>query len=359
MLLAAALGASTDARAEDDAIAHEALARCGPEQPELRAVAKWIAERKSHGLPMPDEEAIAYRQRIEGDAHPWARVWAAYRRGVDVDKLDAWLDSGDRRLRRCAVAIGYEQGTEAIAVVAIDALADLASVPLVARTGQWLTVNARLHVESRGATVLLLGPSGSPRTVPTSFDGGRVRARFALDRPGAFTVQVVADLARGGPRPVAEALVFADVDPALTSEVPAPGEQDATDASADVDALATMVDKARATSESTLPALARDARLDAIASLHAQRMARSHALAHDAGDGDPLDRLHAASLDARSVGENVAHARTIPLAHRMLWSSPSHRANILSRVYDRVGVAAARDESGEAWVVELFAGRLR
>jgi uncharacterized protein YkwD len=88
-------------------------------------------------------------------------------------------------------------------------------------------------------------------------------------------------------------------------------------------------------------------------------MAMARELAHDVGDGDPLERLHVAGLDPRSAGENVAHAATVPLAHRALWASPSHRANLLGREYDRVGVGVARDTHGDVWVVETFAGGVR
>jgi uncharacterized protein YkwD len=204
--------------------------------------------------------------------------------------------------------------------------------------------------------VLVLGPGGAPRRVPAWFDGSTLRARFALDRPGEFTVQVLATTA-GGPRPVVEATVFADVSPPLQeNSEPAPGE-DAASTPSDDEALAIMLTAARTASGE--PALARDVRLDAVARDHVRRMASARALAHDAGDGDPSERLQAARLTARSVGENVAHAATVTLAHRSLWASPSHRANILRRDFDRVGVATQRDERGEVWVVETFASDLR
>ena len=70
-----------------------------------------------------------------------------------------------------------------------------------------------------------------------------------------------------------------------------------------------------------------------------------------------IERLRVAGMDARYVGENVAHASTVSLAHRSLWASPSHRANLLRREFDRLGVAVVRDERGDAWVVEMLASR--
>jgi uncharacterized protein YkwD len=327
----------------------EALDACGPGDAGLRQTAGAILERKRRGLPMPDLDAIAAAQRAAGEPHPWARAWAVSAASLERDavlpRLRAWVGMGRwAKLRRCGVATGVSRdGTRTLVVVAVDALADLAPLPTRARAGQWLSVEARLRVPARGGRVVLLGPSGAPRTVPSWFDGSTLRARFAPDRPGELSVQVVADLA-GGPRPVLEASVLADVEPPTTDAgQPAPGEDVAT-AATDADTLAAMIAAAR--SASAVPALARDPRLDAVAARHAERMARTHELAHDAGDGDPAERVRAEGVDARDLGENVAHAPTLALAHRALWKSPSHRANLLGP-FVRFGVAVVRDERAE------------
>jgi uncharacterized protein YkwD len=354
-----------------DSLEREALAHCGAGDAGLRDAAQAVIARKLRGLPMPAQDAIALAQRAAGEPHPWARAWAASGRTLAPDatlrKLDEWLDTSAAgheasvaplSLRRCGVASGIENdGTRALAVVAVWALADLSPLPTRARTGQWLSLEARLRVHASGGAVVVIEPGGATRRVPSWFDGSALRARFVLDRPGEFTVQVVADVA-GGTRPVAEATVFADVDaPARPGPLPAPGEDAVPAGSAEDDALYEMAAAARASSGE--PPLVRDRRLDTVAREHARRMAGSRAVAHDAGDGDPAERLRAAGLDAPVVGENVAHAATVALAHRALWNSPSHRANLLRRDFDRVGVAVLRDERGEAWVVESFAGGLR
>jgi uncharacterized protein YkwD len=269
------------------------------------------------------------------------------------NKLEAWLRATPLASRRCGVAAdAAPDGTRILAVVVVAAFADLAPLPLRVRSGQWLTVDARLRVPARGGRVFVLGPSGSPHAVPTSFDGLRLRAAFAPDSAGEHTIQVVADLA-SGPRPVVEASVFADVEPPpRAARRPAPGEDVELPAEED-DRLSSMLAVARASSG--LPPLLRDPRLDAIARAHAARMARQHDLAHDAGDGRPVERMRDAGLEPRDVGENVAHAETLALAHHAQWWSPSHRANMLRTAPDRVGVGVARDEHGDAWVVELFA----
>lgn len=247
-------------------------------------------------------------------------------------------------------------GGEMLLALRVDAMADLSPLPMRARTGEWLAFEARLHVPARSAQLVVLGPRGLPRTVPTSLDGatGVARARFALDRPGSFTVQLVGDL-EDGPRPLLEARVFADVTPSTPGdELPAPGEGEGDDAAA----LAGMIASLRTLEGS--PALTRDETLDALARGHAERMRARRVVAHDLGDGDFRDRFEAGStLDAQSVGENVAHAPTVALAHRALHASPSHRINLLRADYTHIGIGVARADDGSVYVCETFAASVR
>ncbi len=328
----------------------------------LDRVARALADAKRAGGPMPAPDVIDRLQRMAGEPHPWSRAWGTRFSPASLDaalgKLDEWVKSERADgTRRCGVASApLPDGSVVLVVIAVDALADLDPLPVRARTGQWLGVQAHLSARARSAHVVVLGATGEPRTIPSTFEGGVVRARFAVDRPGELTVQVVGEMP-GGPRPVLEATVFGDVEPSTRPEErSAPGEgADAGWADGkDDDRIARMVLAARA--EMGVPPLVRDARLDAIAHAHAAKMAELQQLAHDVGDGTPMDRLHAANLDPREAGENVALAATPALAHRTLWDSPSHRANLLSRAFDRVGIGVERDAKNNLWVAELFVG---
>jgi uncharacterized protein YkwD len=66
--------------------------------------------------------------------------------------------------------------------------------------------------------------------------------------------------------------------------------------------------------------------------------------------------VRAAGVAATNVGENVARAASVALAHRALWHSPSHRANLLRRDFDRIGVGVIRDAQGTVWVAEELVG---
>jgi len=336
---------------------------CGRSEAGLHAVAARLVLRKLRGLPYYDADGLGQAQRVAGEPHVWPRAWVVSGQALDHEstrqKLAAWgstfHEAGDRR---CGVAIGYgADGTEAIAVVALDAQADLHALPIRTHVGAWLPIDATLLVPASGARVIVMGPTGHPRTVPTQIQGNHVRAQVALDRPGAFTVQVVADSVTG-PRPVLEAEFFADIAPwTQLPDLAVPGETTPPLDATDRGALVAMVQGLRAAEH--VPSLAPDARLDALALAHADRMQQAHTIGHDVGDGDPVRRLEAANLRAHESGENVAHAGSTLMAHRALYASPSHRSNLLAPGFDRIGVGIARDPDGSVWVTEEFAGGLK
>ncbi len=334
--------------------------KCGVSEDGLRRVAQRLVLRKSLDLPYLDLDGLTFAQRSAGAPHVWPRAWIVSGRAMDhestVKKLEQWRatfhDIGERR---CGVASGWSRdGTQIVAAIALDAVADFTTaIPVKTHAGTWISIDAKMLVPTTGAHVTIVGPSGEPHNVPSSFDGTNIRARFAPDRAGAFTVQVVAEVATG-PRPVLEAQLYADVDPPQQMpSLAAPGESARGTITDERAALAAMVTAMRV--EQSLPALHRDARLDAVAAAHAQRMKDAHTVGHDVGDGDPAERLQNAGLSARESGENVAHAQSVLLAHRALWQSPSHRANLQHAEYDAFGVAVLADADGSVWVAEVFA----
>jgi uncharacterized protein YkwD len=344
---------------------------CGAPDGALARVAAKLANERARGAGAPDPDRVVSLLRAHGEPHVRPRIVTASSRGSDDDEaIRARLEQMKTPRRRCGVAVARQddasgrEGNELFVAVAIDALADLDALPTRARTGEWLELSASLRVEASRAKLVILGPRGLPRTVPTSLERGpngevaRVRARFALDQPGAFTVQLVGDLA-SGPEPLLEARVFADVALPVGEEpmATAPGEEAGAGLDDDATALTQMTAALR--SSESLPPLRRDPRLDALATAHADRMRRERTVAHDLGDGDLATRFEQANLGAKQVGENVAHARSTTLAHRALHASPSHRMNLLQTEYTHFGVASLRDDAGAVWVCEVFASGLR
>jgi len=331
---------------------------CGEADAALLAVATKLADQRSDANGELDVDAISYALRAAGAPYVWPRAWLFNGREGEVEsankRMQRWLGSfSDGGVRRCGVIVRHEANSRmSVAAVAVDVLAELEPLPTRARIGQWLEVRATLRVPASEAKLVVLGPRGAPRPVPTSLDEGRVRARFNADAPGAWLVQLLGSV-EGGPRPLLEALIFAGTEPPSTpASQKTPGEDAQSEASDPQAALYAMVNAARA-SERGAP-LARNAQLEALAQAHAEAMRHVRKTAHDTGDGDLVQRLERAGLEL-SAGENVAHAGSAALAQRALWASPSHRENLLFRGFDSVGIGVAPDADGTLWVCQVFA----
>jgi uncharacterized protein YkwD len=149
--------------------------------------------------------------------------------------------------------------------------------------------------------------------------------------------------------------VFAGVEPpADFTRQSVPGEDAGATAKDDAEAILTMLNAARAAEGKKT--LARDAALDRLARAHSDEMAKVNMVGHNVGTGDPAQRIQAAGIKAKIAGENVASAAGVKNAHRALWASPSHRSNMLTEEFTRVGVAVTKDAEGRVWVTQLFAG---
>ncbi len=340
----------------------ELAAFCGKPDAALHRVARSLAQRKRTALPSASGEAkgdgdVAAMLRRAGEPHLRPRTLVATAHGrIAADVLSAKLAGLSEPRVRCGVGIANEPaGDEVVVAVSVEALADLEPLPSRARTGQWLELVGKLHVPARRVSLVVLGPHGMPRNVPTAFDAetGHVRTRFVLDRPGAFTVQLMGDL-DDGPRPLLEARVFADVEPASSDDTTAPGES-AGMGGQDDRALERMIAELRL--REGLPSIARDPELDRLARAHAAAMERQKLVAHDLGEGDLRVRFEAEGLGATAVGENLVRAASVELAHRALYASPSHRQNLLRRDFTHFGVAALPGADADVYVAEVFATR--
>jgi uncharacterized protein YkwD len=336
---------------------------CGTPDAALARVAARLLARRDRDRDPAEAERVVSLLRSNGEPHVRPRLvsaeWGVGARNDDA--IRTRLSVARRATTRCGVALARAdekagESREVFVAVSVDALADLAALPVRARTGEWLAFDASIHVPAKSAKLVVLGPRGLPRTVPTALDpaSGRVHARFALDHPGAFTVQLLGDLA-GGPQPLLEARIFADVPPTNDDEngTPAPGE-DADPGQEGVAGQLAQMTAALRRAEG-MSALARDDRLDALAREHAAKMLDAGTIAHDVGEGDLVERLSSAGLSASVVGENVARARSAALVHRAFYASPSHRMNLLGAKYTHLGVGVALDGQGVLYACEVFA----
>ena len=104
-----------------------------------------------------------------------------------------------------------------------------------------------------------------------------------------------------------------------------------------------------------LKALKWDESLAAAARKHASEMLKHKSISHQfPGEPSLPSRAHQAGVRFTSLSENVDQAREAESVHDRLMKSPLHRANILDRDMDTLGVGMARGK-GQMFVVEDFA----
>lgn len=104
-----------------------------------------------------------------------------------------------------------------------------------------------------------------------------------------------------------------------------------------------------------LPALTIDPRLTEVARRHGGDMFLRGYFSHYSPEGeDVADRIMWRDIEFMVVGENLAFAPTLDLAHQGLMNSPGHRANILSEDYNVIGIGAAKSEDYGIMFVQVF-----
>lgn len=330
---------------------------CGKNDRVLHEVASFVAQRALLDGNTPSLDQVNFELRRRGSPYVMPRLWSALASGWDEDALTehvrAW--SRDRKKRgelRCGAGSFERDGQLSVAVIQVDASADLAPLPTRVDPGSWVELEARFHSPTTSASVVLLPPEGAPRTVQTELRGDTARARFSLEARGTWTVQLMATQ-EGGPAPVALASITAgQAQPAAYDSSPVPGEGAFDPQLSPADALFVLVNAARR--ETGLPTLKRNATLDRAARAHSEDMRATGRIAHDTGRGDPARRVEAAGLSPKATGENVALAANVVRLHRVLWSSPSHRENLLLRRWDQAGIGVVEREDGSLLATQLF-----
>lgn len=96
--------------------------------------------------------------------------------------------------------------------------------------------------------------------------------------------------------------------------------------------------------------------LRAAARAHAKDMLAKGYFSHLEGtDNNPSTRISQAGVPALAVGENLALAPSVDIAEAGLLASPPHRANILNKQYNAVGIGVLNAGSYGKIIVEDFA----
>lgn len=99
-----------------------------------------------------------------------------------------------------------------------------------------------------------------------------------------------------------------------------------------------------------------DSTLVKLARLKAQDMIDYRYFGHTSPTyGSPFDMMKKFGVSYSYAGENLAMAPSVSSAHKALMGSPGHRANILKKEYDRVGIGIVVS-GGQRYCVQLFTG---
>lgn len=97
-----------------------------------------------------------------------------------------------------------------------------------------------------------------------------------------------------------------------------------------------------------LTALAWDPKAAAVARAHSQDMLKRDYFAHeDPQGGTVADRARKGGVGYLLIGENLAFAPSLAIAHQGLMDSPGHRENILRPGFRRLGIGIVRLKPGE------------
>ncbi len=101
--------------------------------------------------------------------------------------------------------------------------------------------------------------------------------------------------------------------------------------------MITLVNKER--ESRGIKALVFDVRLREVARGHSEDMFKRGYFSHYSPEGNSVaDRATAAGVDFLVIGENLAYAPDVNLAHSGLMNSQGHRENILSKDYGKIGI---------------------
>ena len=144
--------------------------------------------------------------------------------------------------------------------------------------------------------------------------------------------------------------------PAVTNPAPkptpAPGSGSTVNASAMQAEMLGYINEARA--QAGLPSLKLDAKLSEGATLKSKDMAANNYFSHQSPTyGSPFEMMRSLGISYRYAGENIAKHMSVKSAHQGFMNSPGHRANILSRNFNKVGLGFVK-QGNYLYVTQWF-----
>lgn len=245
-------------------------------------------------------------------------------------------------------------GYRFIAVLMVRQLVDIQAISRSVDLGQPVRIQGELAPELTQPSAMLMTPKGALSPAEIVVDDDRFTVTFTPDRPGPWTVELLA-VGPLGPTPVAQLVLYADTDPPSRWEgvwPPDEAELLAEDRVA-ADQAAALIQEDRVRFHKS--AMVRDPQLDAIAGAHSADMRDHDFVGHRSPTTGLLrDRLVSAGYRSIASGENVALNRSLFDAEAGLMRSLGHRRNLLSDDFTHFGVGVSHAKTG--WrLTQVFA----
>ncbi len=109
-------------------------------------------------------------------------------------------------------------------------------------------------------------------------------------------------------------------------------------------------------SKNGLPALTHNWELSRVARYKSQDMIDKNYFSHTSPTyGSPFDMMKSFGISYTAAGENIAKGQNSPQSVMNAWmNSSGHRANILNKSYNQIGVGVAKDSRGNLYWTQMF-----
>jgi uncharacterized protein YkwD len=269
--------------------------------------------------------------------------------------------SASTEWRRVGIAVVRTAGQWAAVVVFQEKNLDIEPVPRRLASGTHTDVVGRMRALFRSPEVLVTPPRGAVERLATTVHHDAYSARLDCNSgSGVYQVEISAQDTRG-PRVLANFPVYCGIAPPTTFVFAGAEVSRATDPGEAERQLLDLLDRDR--KANGLPALARDARLAAVARRYSDEMAATGEVAHvSPRTGSVIERVSVAGVTPMPnvIAENVGSAASATDAEHAFMGSPGHRDNILNGAVTHVGVGVAlgREEGGTVplFFTQIFAG---
>ncbi len=242
------------------------------------------------------------------------------------------------------IAIGLKTGNHPksgkalwATVILLEYLAEIKSLPRTLPRAQTLKVNTQLRPGFKTPRMPVTFPDGHVTTFkPQSHQGNQYTFAIPFTRTGEYTVELLVNQARQGPRVATILPLFVGQPYPLKGELKSNQVNRFEDTGQAVEFLLQRVNKVR--QEHGLSALASDKRLNFVAFKHSEDMSKRNYFAHVNPDRDDPNQRFRKQGGYGQVGENIAFDVSISNAFNQLMKSPGHRANILQRDFTHIGM---------------------